>query len=121
MVITVKERTHEIGIRKALGATPATIVVQILSEAVLITGVAGFFGMSIGVFLLDFAARHLPVSDFFTNPEVDLWIMLSTTLSRVTDMLYEKDRIHYSSRRKLLHSNSSTVQRYWLTPGPFRR
>jgi putative ABC transport system permease protein len=77
MVITVKERTHEIGICKALGATPGLIVAQILSEAILITGVAGFFGMSMGVFLLDFAAQNLPVFDYFKNPGVDLWIMLS--------------------------------------------
>jgi putative ABC transport system permease protein len=77
MVIAVKERTHEIGIRKALGATPDSIVTQIIAEAILITGVAGFFGMSMGVFLLDSAAKNLPVFDYFKNPGVDVWIMLS--------------------------------------------
>jgi putative ABC transport system permease protein len=77
MVITVKERTHEIGIRKALGATPGSIVSQIISETILITGIAGFFGMSIGVFLLDFTTRNLPAFDFFKNPGVDMRIMLS--------------------------------------------
>jgi putative ABC transport system permease protein len=77
MVITVKERTHEIGICKALGATPGLIVAQVISEAILITGIAGFFGMSMGVFLLDFAAKNLPVFDYFKNPGVDVWIMLS--------------------------------------------
>ncbi len=77
MVIAVKERTHEIGIRKALGAAPGSIVAQVIAEAVLITGVAGFIGMSMGVFLLDFAAKTLPAFDYFKNPEVDAWIMLS--------------------------------------------
>jgi putative ABC transport system permease protein len=77
MVIAVKERTHEIGIRKALGATPGSIVTQIISEAILITGVAGFFGMSMGVFLLDFCATNLPAFDYFKNPGVNVWVMLS--------------------------------------------
>jgi putative ABC transport system permease protein len=77
MVIAVKERTHEIGIRKALGATPGSIVSQIISEAVLITGVAGFLGMSIGVFLLDSVAKNIPAFDYFKNPGVDVRIMLS--------------------------------------------
>jgi putative ABC transport system permease protein len=77
MVITVKERTHEIGIRKAIGATPRSIVTQVLSETILITAAAGFFGISIGVFLLDFAAKNVPAFDYFKNPEVNVWIMLS--------------------------------------------
>lgn len=77
MVITVKERTHEIGIRKAIGATPGSIVTQVLSETILITAAAGFFGISIGVFLLDFAAKNVPAFDYFKNPEVNVWIMFS--------------------------------------------
>ena len=77
MVIAVKERTHEIGIRKALGATPASIVSQVISETILITGIAGFFGMSMGVFALDFAAKNISTFDYFKNPEVNLWVMLS--------------------------------------------
>jgi putative ABC transport system permease protein len=79
MVIAVKERTHEIGIRKALGATPGSVVTLVISEAILITGIAGFFGMSLGVFLLDFSAKHLPAFDYFKNPEVNIWVILSAT------------------------------------------
>jgi putative ABC transport system permease protein len=79
MVIAVKERTHEIGLRKAIGATPGSIVAQVVSEAILITGVAGFFGMFAGVFLLDFAAGGVPAFDYFKNPEVNLWVMLSAS------------------------------------------
>jgi putative ABC transport system permease protein len=77
MVITVKERTHEFGLRKALGATPGSIVGQVISEAVLITAAAGFFGMFAGVFLLDFAATNVPAFDYFKNPEVNLGVMLA--------------------------------------------
>jgi putative ABC transport system permease protein len=77
MVITVKERTHEIGIRKALGATPASIISQVISETVLITGIAGFFGMSMGVAALDFAAKNFTTFEYFKNPEVNMWVMLS--------------------------------------------
>jgi putative ABC transport system permease protein len=75
MIITVKERTREIGIRKALGATPFAIVSTLLLESTLVTGVAGYVGLFFGVALLELisfglrsAGAKLP---FFVNPEVD--------------------------------------------------
>lgn len=76
MIITVKERTREIGVRKALGATPFHIVRMILMESVLLTGVAGYLGLVLGIGLLELAnlamrASHAQ-SSFFERPEVDL-------------------------------------------------
>ena len=53
MMVTVKERTTEIGIRRAIGARPQDILQQILSESVVLTTVAGMAGISFGVFVLN--------------------------------------------------------------------
>jgi putative ABC transport system permease protein len=53
MLISVRERTKEIGVRKALGATPWAIVKMIVSEAVVLTFVAGYIGMIIGLALIE--------------------------------------------------------------------
>jgi len=79
MIIVVKERTHEIGVRKALGATPKSIVGLILLESVFITSVAGYFGLVAGVGLLELLAPQLK-SDFFINPEADIRIAIGATI-----------------------------------------
>ena len=75
MLIVVKERTREIGLRKALGATPASITGMIVQEAVFITTVAGYFGLVIGVLILEGIAKLLEAgggkAGFFGKPEVD--------------------------------------------------
>jgi putative ABC transport system permease protein len=80
MMIVVKERTKEIGIRKALGATPFSIVSLIIQEAILITAVAGYIGLSSGVFLIEAFRKFTPPSDFFRNPEVDFNVAVSATV-----------------------------------------
>ncbi len=75
MIITVKERTKEIGIRKALGATPFHIVSTLLLESTLVTGFAGYLGLVFGVGLLELVAFGLRSSGaqlpYFVNPSVD--------------------------------------------------
>lgn len=53
MMVTVRERTTEIGIRRAIGAKPNDILMQILSESIVLTIIAGMTGLSFAVFLLD--------------------------------------------------------------------
>ena len=79
MLIIVKERTKEIGIRKALGASPVSIVVMILHESIFITTISGFVGLLASLLLLEIVGP-LVKSDYFLNPEVDFGVALSTVL-----------------------------------------
>lgn len=78
MLIVVKDRTREIGIRKALGATPRSIISMILTESVFITSVAGYLGLLAGSGVI-FLMSSLEV-EFFRNPQVHLGIALSATI-----------------------------------------
>ncbi|MFA5555607.1 MAG: ABC transporter permease [Flavobacteriaceae bacterium] len=77
MLIIVKERTKEIGIRKALGASPFSIISMILQEAVFITVVAGFLGLLSGLLVWEVIGPFVE-ADFFTRPEVDFNVAIST-------------------------------------------
>lgn len=77
MLIIVKERTKEIGIRKALGASPVSIIGMILHESIFITTIAGFVGLLASLLLLEFVGPMIQ-SDYFRNPEVDFGVALST-------------------------------------------
>ncbi|MGB3618129.1 MAG: ABC transporter permease [Catalinimonas sp.] len=75
MLIVVRERTREIGIRKAIGATPGSIVGLIIQEAIVITAVAGYVGLLGGIGLLELISQLLESSggvDMFARPGVDL-------------------------------------------------
>ncbi|CAM2065144.1 ABC transporter permease [Sulfidibacter corallicola] len=73
MLIVVKERTREIGIRKAIGATPWSIVALIMQEALLLTGFAGYLGLLCGVAVLEAVNRALGTdAGVFLYPAVSL-------------------------------------------------
>ena len=80
MMIIVKERTKEIGIRKAIGATPVSIVMLIVQEAIFITGIAGYVGLMLGVGVLELLNIFGVEGEFFHRPEVDLSVAISATL-----------------------------------------
>ena len=77
MLIIVKERTKEIGIRKAIGALPSSIVGMILQEAIFITAVAGFVGLFAGVGLLQIVSPMVD-NDFIKAPQVDFYTAITT-------------------------------------------
>lgn len=92
MLITVRERTHEFGIRKALGAKPASILWLIISESVTITTFFGYIGMVAGIAVTEYMNQVAGKQTmdmgvfsmtFFENPTVDLSIAIEATLTLV--------------------------------------
>lgn len=79
MLIIVKERTKEIGIRKALGAQPLSIVAMILHESIFVTAIAGFLGLFLGLVLLEFIGPMVE-TEFITNPSVNFNIAITTVV-----------------------------------------
>lgn len=77
MLIVVKERTREIGIRKALGAKPWSIIGMILHESIFVTAIAGFTGLIFSMGLLEIVGPHIEV-DYVLNPSVNFNVALST-------------------------------------------
>ncbi len=98
MLIVVKERTKEIGVRKALGASPGSIVSLVLLESILITAIAGYIGMFLGISVMEgvnFVMEQQTQAQvgasgdqgefrMFMNPTVDLRIAISAMLLLVT-------------------------------------
>ena len=89
MLITVKERNHEFGIRKALGAKPVSIIRLILTESVMITAVFGYLGMVFGVAMMEgvnYMLNQTPQTgdghapSIFLNPTLDLGVAVSATV-----------------------------------------
>lgn len=77
MLIVVKERTKEIGVKRALGAVPVQIISQIVLEAIFLTSISGYFGLVIGIGLLEALDSAIGNSgEMFTNPTVDLSVAI---------------------------------------------
>ncbi|MGC4094223.1 MAG: ABC transporter permease [Polyangiaceae bacterium] len=79
MLISVAERTKELGIRKALGATPFSIVSMVVVESSLVTAAAGYSGLVAGVAVIEFVAQKAGSAAFFRDPSVDLRVALIAT------------------------------------------
>ena len=88
MLITVRERTNELGIRRALGATPGVVVRQIMGETLLLTTLFGLMGAILGVATIEGINALLEgmpdlQSGSFRNPEVSIDIVLQSLLTMV--------------------------------------
>ena len=81
MLVTVRERTKEIGIRRALGATPRNIIGQILSESIVLTMLAGVMGIIVGVGILRAVGIALSQSDqFFKDPQISFTMAVASLI-----------------------------------------
>jgi len=83
MLITVKERTKEFGVRRSLGAQPSQIIFQVMKETLLLTILAGLVGMMMGIGLLELV--NLAIGDegstgSFKNPGVDLELVVTALI-----------------------------------------
>jgi putative ABC transport system permease protein len=84
MLIGVKERTVEFGIRKAIGAPPASIVRMVLMEALFVTSMAGYAGLVGGALLVETVKQYVPENDYVRNPDVDFGVGIAATLILIT-------------------------------------
>jgi len=80
MVYIVKERTKELGIRKALGATPRSIIGMIMMESIFVTAIAGYSGLVFGVFALKAIGDTLEEKYFILNPSVETYVVVGATI-----------------------------------------
>ncbi len=79
MLIIVKERTREIGIRKALGAQPLSIIGMILHESIFVTAIAGFLGLIFSLTLLEFIGPMIE-TQYIYNPTVNFTVAINTVV-----------------------------------------
>lgn len=90
MLITVRERTKEFGIRKAIGAKPSAILKLVITESILVTAIFGYWGMLLGIGLTELINQGMMAAGIgeengttgvvFLNPTVSLGIAVSATL-----------------------------------------
>jgi putative ABC transport system permease protein len=80
MIFVIKERTKEFGIRKALGAKPSSIVGMVVQESILITTIAGYFGLTMGTYILSLIGNSLEEKYFIKDPSVSSGIVIGATV-----------------------------------------
>ncbi|RME25307.1 MAG: ABC transporter permease [Deltaproteobacteria bacterium] len=80
MLISVRERTRELGLRKALGATPRALVAMIIQEALILTALSGYAGLVAGVGVLALVERYMPDNEYLRDPQVDLGVLVGATV-----------------------------------------
>ena len=83
MFVSVRERVHEIGIRRAIGAKPNSIIIQILAESIAITALFGYIGLVAGMGVLQVLDSLLGDSQGFSNPTVDISIAVQVTVALI--------------------------------------
>jgi putative ABC transport system permease protein len=89
MLISVKERTHEFGIRKAIGAKPHNIIGMVVMESIIITTIFGYMGMLLGIFFCEYMDATVGgqtmdmgvfQQEYFVDPTVDIGTCVSATI-----------------------------------------
>lgn len=80
MFVSVRERTHEIGIRRAIGAKPRSILTQIIAESVIITALFGYIGIFLGEVVCGILGFVFRDADAISNPGVDISIAIQVTV-----------------------------------------
>jgi putative ABC transport system permease protein len=84
MLVTVTERTREIGVRKAIGATRTQIMMQFITEALMITLAGGFIGILLSVVL-----SYLIRAQTAVQPSLDIWIIsLAAAVSLLVGVIF---------------------------------
>ena len=79
MMVTVKERTSEIGIRRAIGARPKDILLQIITESIVLTAISGLAGITFAVLLLQGLETGVSQSGNVTQFQISFWMAVGTT------------------------------------------
>lgn len=80
MFVSVRERTHEIGIRRAIGAKPRSILTQIILESIAITTLFGYVGIVLGTIVTGIIAKIAEQVEFLSDPRLDLSVAVSVTV-----------------------------------------
>ena len=90
MLIIIRERTNEFGIKRAIGATPWKIITTVLSESIFLTVLAGNAGLMFGVFIIEMVNKALAKGDgdMFKNPEVDFRLAITALIIIIISGLF---------------------------------